>query len=432
MTIPLTDRTGDAVLFRLPGCCVRAEQFAADALRLADALPATGHAINLCAGRYAFAVGFAAALLRGHPCLLTGQRSPGQVQALAERFPASYAIVDAAERLPLPAVPVPPPGTGTAAIPAVPAEQVAALAFTSGSTGEPVAHAKTWRALAERSRDAAVAFGWDADCPVTVVGTVPPHHMYGFETTVLLPLHAPAASWCGPAFYPADVRAALAACGHPGVLVTTPLQLRGLLAAPAMPPVTRVISATAPLEAALAERVERSWQTELSEIFGATEVGSIAHRRTTAGPLWRTYPRVTLSAADEGVVVEAPGAAPIGLADLVELVPGGFHFLGRRADLVKMGGRRASLTVLNRALTAIEGGQDGVFLPPGAEEPEAGARMTAVVVAPSQAADKIISALRGQIDPVFLPRRVVHVERMPRNAMGKLPLGELRALVQRG
>ena len=54
-----------------------------------------------------------------------------------------------------------------------------------------------------------------------------------------------------------------------------------------------------------------------------------------------------------------------------------------------------------------------------------------MVVAPSQAADKIIAALRGQIDPVFLPRRVVHVERMPRNAVGKLPLAELRALVQR-
>ena len=35
--------------------------------------------------------------------------------------------------------------------------------------------------------------------------------MYGFETTVLLPLHAACASWCGQAFFPGDVQAALAA-----------------------------------------------------------------------------------------------------------------------------------------------------------------------------------------------------------------------------
>jgi acyl-coenzyme A synthetase/AMP-(fatty) acid ligase len=86
------------------------------------------------------------------------------------------------------------------------------------------------------------------------------------------------------------------------------------------------------------------------------------------------------------------------------------------------------LAGLNRALAAIEGVEDGVFLPPPAEDHHAGARMTAFVVAPTCSGALILAALRTQIDPVFLPRRIVHVDRLPRNDLGKLPLGALRAL----
>jgi acyl-coenzyme A synthetase/AMP-(fatty) acid ligase len=39
--------------------------------------------------------------------------------------------------------------------------------------------------------------------------------------------------------------------------------------------------------------------------------------------------------------------------------------------------------------------------------------------------------LRSRIDPIFLPRPLVMVERLPRNATGKLPRGELQALLDR-
>ena len=123
-----------------------------------------------------------------------------------------------------------------------------------------------------------------------MVGTVPPWHMYGFETTALLPLHAACASWCAPLFYPSDVRDALAAVPAPRVLVTTPLQLRALVqAGTALPPLACVISATAPLDPLLAAAAEARWGTEVLEIFGATEVGSIASRRTVRGPDWTMY-----------------------------------------------------------------------------------------------------------------------------------------------
>jgi acyl-coenzyme A synthetase/AMP-(fatty) acid ligase len=43
---------------------------------------------------------------------------------------------------------------------------------------------------------------------------------------------------------------------------------------------------------------------------------------------------------------------------------------------------------------------------------------------------QILDALARQMDPVFLPRPLRKVARLPRNALGKLPRAELLALLQ--
>ena len=50
------------------GQAVTVEAFLQDAAQLARLLPERRHMLNLCADRYRFAVGFAAALLRGQAC----------------------------------------------------------------------------------------------------------------------------------------------------------------------------------------------------------------------------------------------------------------------------------------------------------------------------------------------------------------------------
>lgn len=432
---PLTDRPPDAVLFYRQNRPVTAAAFLHDALSLAETLPDAGFMINLCRDRYAFAVAFAAALLRRQACLLTGDWSDAGLAALAERFPGAYPASDDPVRGPLPC-PVRPAGQTPAVAtpaPSLPADQLAAIVFTSGSTGAPVPHRKQWGALVARSRAAATQFTLDPARPSTVVGTVPPQHMYGFELTLLLPLHAPAASWCGPAFYPGDVHAALAAVPVPRVLVTTPLQVRALLHAGAgLPALQAAISATAPLDHDLAAEAERRWQAPMLEIFGATEVGSIASRRTLAGDAWTAYPGVEVRQHATAAVVSAPWAEPTELADQIEAMEARrFRLLGRRTDLVKLGGRRASLSGLNRALTTLDGVADGVFVVPDDLEQRANARLIAVVVAPRRSPDSILAELRGRIDPLFLPRRVVCVDALPRNELGKLPRQALLALLAR-
>ena len=98
--------------------------------------------------------------------------------------------------------------------------------------------------------------------------------------------------------------------------------------------------------------------------------------------------------------------------------------------MIKLGGRRASLAGLNRILTGIEGVLDGQFVAPEDLDRRPTARLLVFVVAPERTADDILAALRGRIDPPFLPRRVIRVDGLPRNEVGKLTdraLGALRA-----
>ena len=433
----LVERPPGAALFRGPGdALVTAETFLRAAHRLAASLggprDSDGPVLNLCADRCLFALVFAAALLRGRPCVLAGAEQPG---ALARRFPGAWAVaekgclpagIDGEEiaLLAADAVGSSPPN------PALTGDQLAAWALTSGSTGEPAMHAKPWGVLAERSRAAGSRFDLDESRPATIVGTVPPQHMYGFETTVLLPLHAAASSWCGPAFFPADVRAALAAAPAPALLVTTPLQIRVLLEGAALP-LAAAISATAPLDPALAARAEQVWDAPVLEIYGATEAGSLASRRTTEGEAWLPYPGVRMGQDGETTVAMAVGAMPQPLADSIELLPDGrFRLLGRRADLVKLGGRRASLAGLTRILCGLDGVLDGTFAVPDDLDWRASARLLAFAVAPDRSAESILAELRGKVDAVFLPRRVIRVGRLPRDAVGKLPHQALLALAE--
>jgi acyl-coenzyme A synthetase/AMP-(fatty) acid ligase len=286
--------------------------------------------------------------------------------------------------------------------------------------------------LAERSIDAGAWLGLKA-CTISIVGMVPAQHMYGLETTVLLPLHAAASTWCGPAFYPQDVVAALRTVPEPRLLVTTPLQLRTLLHASVdLPPIDRIISATAPLFPETAKAAEERWTTRVFEIFGATEVGSIASRRTIAGDVWTTYPRVHLKQAkpEAETLVAGPHASAYPLSDVIELLDDRhFRLVGRRSDVVKLGGRRASLAELNRILAGLDGVVDGQFVAPEDLDRQPTARLLVFVVAPDRSAEDLLVELRHRIDPLFVPRRVIKVDSLPRNDVAKLTdraLGALR------
>ncbi|AQQ18174.1 acyl-CoA synthetase family protein [Burkholderia cenocepacia] len=436
------------------GSPVTVRAFVADVARVAAALPAGGHVFNVCRDRYRFAVSLCAALVAGKISLLPSTHTPEMVRQLASFAPDAFCLHDAPDcaiDLPRFAYPDAAPGEPAAdapfAVPQIDAARIMAYVFTSGSTGAPVPHRKTWGFLVGCVRAAAERLGLLDGRAATLIGTVPAQHMYGFESTVLLALIGGLAFSNRQPFYPSDIRDELDALPQPRVLVTSPIHLRALLSAGhALPRAALVLSATAPLSEKLAREAEAALDAPLVEIYGSTETGQIATRRTSQGAAWERFPDIRLDARDapdgddSGPTVWVSGGhveAPVPMGDALELLGDGRFLLhGRKADLVNIAGKRTSLAYLNHQLNAIAEVVDGVFFMPDEAAPAHGdtalepvTRLVALVVAPTLSAADLQRALRERIDPAFMPRPLVFVDALPRNETGKLPRDVLAALV---
>src|SRR6185437_6216121 len=254
------------------GVAVRAAQFLAHVEQVAALLPEASAAVNLCEDRYAFLVAFCAIARRGQANLLPPSRAPQAVEEVMAAHPGSYALGE------------------LALAPALPADQVVAIGYTSGSTGAPRANAKSWRNLSASSAGTLAMLGAVAGAPFHVVATVPPQHIYGIEMSVLLPLLGEVAVHAGRPFFPADVAAALAEIPAPRVLVTTPVHLRALVAAgTALPPLAAMLSATAPLPIELALAAEQAFGALFFDVSASTETCAFASRRVTRDADWTLY-----------------------------------------------------------------------------------------------------------------------------------------------
>ncbi len=437
-SLPLVSHAApDSIIAWRADGAVTLRRFLAEVSRLAALFPAGGHLLNMCGDRYRFSVGLAAAIVTGKVSLLPPTHTPGVVRQIKVFAPDVFCLADNDLcTVDLPQLRYPEMGDsqpGAFAIPQIDSKQRIAVVFTSGSTGAPQPHPKTWGALVSSVRAEALRLGLPYNAPCTIIGTVPPQHMYGFESTVLM-------AWCngnsfshGQPFYPADICQALAAVPAPRVLVSSPVHLRALLdAGLALPEITRVVSATAPLFAQLAQDIEARCQAPLMEIYGSTETGLIATRYPVQTAQWQLLPGIKL--VIEGGHTYARGGhvdTSTALNDLIEPVTDE-HFLlhGRIADLVNIAGKRHSLASLNHLLNAIPGVVDGVFFMPDETDHDHITRLAACVVAPDMDAPHLLAALREHIDPVFLPRPLLFVDELPRNDTGKLPRAALQALIQ--
>lgn len=435
--IPLISHNDpDCVFAYRGGRHASVSEFLRHVAHLAQALPDKHYMLNLCTDRYRFAVGFAAALLRGQVSLLPPNYTPSFVERLEQRYPDMYCLADGEIDFKGVEVMHYPQWTDTedavCAIPTIPAEQRAALVFTSGSTGEPVAHPKSWGSLCKGAVAEAASLGIVQNSGMAVLGTVPAQHMYGLESSMLLAMQNGLALVAERPFYPADICAQLAVLPRPRCLITTPVHLRTLLSeAVELPVVDFVLCATAHLAPQLASEAEARFAAPLYEIYGCTEAGMVASRRTTQGAAWYLLSGVGLQQDEQGnrvrgghVEIEAP------LTDVIERNDDGTFVLhGRAADMVNIAGKRTSLASLNHHLNEIPGVLDGVFFMPD-DSDGAMKRPQAFVVAPGLSGEDILGALRNSVDAVFLPRPLHFVDALPRNTTGKITREALTQLME--
>jgi acyl-coenzyme A synthetase/AMP-(fatty) acid ligase len=237
-------------------------------------------------------------------------------------------------------------------------------------------------------------------------------------------------------FFPADVAAALDQDYVPALLVTAPVHLRALVGyargsgCGAAFRAGFVLSATAPLSTDLAQAAESAFNAPVYEIFGCSEAGQLATRRTINGPIWRCLDGFRLYTTETGCWVAGPAEDDVRLADNIDPAANGTFILqGRNADMVNIAGKRSSLAYLTQQLLTIEGVLDGIFLMPDPDPAVMTPRLLAVVRAPGLTAATILTALRGKIEPAFIPRPLHVVENLPRNDLGKLPRADVLRLI---
>lgn len=393
-------------------------------LALADRLVSGRSYFNLCADRYHFTLAFAAVCVAGGTNLLPASRVAGALASARDQFPNAGVLDDDQLAAWLGDI-----GAGEAASrpPLLLGSQRVAVVFTSGSTGAPVAHAKAWRDLYLGTRMCRQCFFADGVAH-NIVATVPPQHMYGLETSVLTVLCAGFAAHSQCPSMPWDIAAALEAMPAPRLLITTPVHLHACLRAQVkMPALHQVISATAPLSADTARAAEAAWDVQVREIYGCSEAGSLASRRSAHDELWTLYDGVHLDPNATSTVSGPQLPAPVILGDRIQrLGDQRFSLLGRTQDMLKLAGKRLSLGELNQRILAIDGVIDAaVFVPDGAQRP------AALLVAPGLKPQAVAAQLAEAVDAVFVPRPLLQVPGLPRNAVGKLPRAELESLLHK-
>lgn len=414
----------DAVVLWRGGQGVTQSRLLATAAALAQRLPhSSSHLLPLVRDRGDFLLLFVAGLMADKPCLLPPSGHEAALAALRAAHPNALVFGEQGEGLSA-AERAFNCGEWTGAAPEIPLTQLAAIAFTSGSTGAPQPQAKTWAALIATARSSSDRFGER----IAIAATVPPQHMYGLETTVMMALVAGCAIDSALPFFAPDVAAALTRLPTPRLLVTTPLHLRSLAAAAPWPLLKLVLSATAPLPLPLARAAEQALGAPVYEIYGCTEAGSLATRRTTREPLWRLYPGLRLEARDESHWLMSSYLEPVQLSDRLQVeADGRFRLLGRGSDLVKVAGKRLDLNQLREALLALPGVRDAAVLMP---DDAVATRPAALVVAPDTSEQTLLAALAKQFDPVFLPRPLKRVQALPRTGVGKVSRAALLELLR--
>lgn len=317
--------------------------------------------------------------------------------------------------------------------------------FTSGSTGAPQPVHKT---LGELEAEVAVL---QRDFPALgttpVVTSVSHHHIYGLLHVLLWPLARGAAFVVSPVQFPEHLIEQLAHYG-PAVWVASPTHLGRIPASPhfkrAVPQLREVFSSGGLLSGLTAKNVASELGYAPIEVLGSTETGGVAWRRQNGSVHWQPLSDVALSQSPRQCLLvksqhlNAPEGFEMG--DKIRLLPGGgFELLGRIDTVVKVEGKRLSLTELEARLNEspwIDQARAAVIR---GRRDEVGVLATLTACGEQQlraGKHQLNTLLRHYLADFFdrpmLPRRWRYFDNLPSNAQSKLPMADIvRCLEER-
>jgi malonyl-CoA/methylmalonyl-CoA synthetase len=349
-------------------------------------------------------------------------------------------------------------------------DQPAALLYTSGTTGLPKGVLLSHGNLLHNARTLADAWGFtgpELPTPDALLHVLPLHHTHGLFVALHCALAGAGSALLLEQFDPADAVALLPATT---VLMGVPTHYVRLLDEPgfdahATASLRLMTSGSAPMPAALHGRLRERTGQQVVERYGMTETSILTsnplYGERRPGSVGPALPGVGVRVVDEGDVslpagsvgavqvlgpnvsagywrrpelraadVTADGWFRTG--DLGWLADDGYLTLvGRTKDLVISGGLNVYPAEVEAVLDAHPAVRESAVV--GVPDPDLGEAAVAVLVAADPGAgvdvEAVRAAARQRLAGYKVPRRLVVVDELPRNAMGKVEKARLRAML---
>jgi acyl-CoA synthetase (AMP-forming)/AMP-acid ligase II len=336
-----------------------------------------------------------------------------------------------------------------------PPPDAAYVKLSSGSSGAATGVALTADALAADDEQLASTMGLQASD--RFLAAIPWSHSYGLSSLVLPALRRGSVLIVpkdGGPWAPLDAARSLGATVFPSV----PIYLQtiaSLAEAPEWPESLRtVISAGAPLRAETAARFRDAFGRSAHVFYGASECGGICYDRDGGAAL-----RGTVGTPVDGVSIALPSAgaggegtvqvrsAAVGLrylpeagdrlgggvfrsADLASWTSAGELALHGRADaVINAGGKKVHPAEVEAVLLAMPGIRDAVVYGVALAGSERETIRAVVACDPATTNyASIVSWCRARLAPHKVPRSIVLVDAIPRNARGKVDRAALAEL----
>jgi malonyl-CoA/methylmalonyl-CoA synthetase len=349
-----------------------------------------------------------------------------------------------------------------AAIASVGDDDLAALLYTSGTTGRAKGAMLTHRNLASNALTLVDAWGFsEAD---VLLHALPLYHVHGLFVACNTALLAGARLLFLPRF---DAAETLEALPRATAMMGVPTYYARLLAQDALSAarcasVRLLVSGSAPLLEQTFYEFEARTGHRILERYGMTETGmntsNPLHGERRPGSVGLPLPGVEIRVADEAGRVLGPGEIgvlevrgpnvfkgywrmpektaeefrPDGFfitGDLARIGPDGYvAIVGRAKDLIISGGLNVYPKEIESVIDDLAGVVESAVI--GLPHPDFGEAVAAVVVpAPGAVLDEaaVIAAVRERLAGFKVPKRVWFARSLPRNAMGKVQKNALRA-----
>lgn len=349
-------------------------------------------------------------------------------------------------------------------LPDVAATRRALMVYTSGTTGRPKGVVTTHANIRAQVESLVAAWGWTPDDRILLV--LPLHHVHGIVNVVSCALWSGAACEMLPRFDAAETWDRIAD-GQLTLFMAVPTSYRRLIAAWDEAPEERrramaegcrgmrlMVSGSAALPIQTLERWREISGHTLLERYGMTEIG-MALSNPLAGERRPGFVGTPLPGVEVRLVDESgapvPGGTPgeievrgpnvfleywrrpdataaafrngwFRTGDMAVLEAGAYRILGRSSvDIIKTGGEKVSALEIEEVLRTHRAIAECAVV--GVADPEWGERISAAVELVDGATlelAELVTWAKARLAPYKVPKALLCVDALPRNAMGKV------------